>query len=224
MSATGQRSLAEIAAGLDTTKGQPRANGKWPSVAEVYEPYLAPLRETATEVLEIGVKRGGSLKLWEEYFPHARVIGVDIKTGLEGLETERIAIRIGDQGDPEFLQALITEGGSFDLVLDDGSHQFDDQRDTLLTLWPHVKPGGIYVVEDVHTSYRSNKYSGGLEREGTFMEFAKRFLDDVHVKEHKGETTLPDLEAIHLHFQSLVLCKWKHRQKRQDPAAPAPAR
>jgi len=205
---TEQRSLAEIAAGLDTTKGVRRVNGRWPSVAEVYEPYFAPIRESATEVLEIGIKRGGSLKLWEEYFPNARVIGVDIKTGLEGLATDRIAIRIGDQGDQEFLASLIAEAGSFDLVLDDGSHQFDDQRDTLLTLWPHVKPGGVYIVEDVHTSYRSNKYSGGLGHEGTFMEFAKRFLDDVHVKEHKGETTLDQLEAIHLHFQSLVLCKW----------------
>lgn len=218
MSLTEQRSLAEIAAGLDTNKGQRRVKGAWPSVAEVYEPYLAPIRDAATSVLEIGVKRGGSLLLWKEYFPNAQVIGVDIKPDLEGLAEDRIAIRIGDQGDQAFLASLIAEAAPFDLVLDDGSHQFDDQRDTLLALWPHVKPGGIYVVEDVHTSYRP-KYSGGLGHEGTFMEFAKRFLDDVHVKEHKSDTTLADLEAIHLHFQSLVLCKWAHA----TPSGRAPA-
>ena len=207
MSTTSKRALREIAAGLDTTKGNRRVGGRWPSVAEVYEPYLDPMRDSATAVLEIGVKRGGSLKLWKEYFPNAQVIGVDIKPNLTSLAEERVAIRIGDQGDQDFLASLIAEAAPFDLVLDDGSHQFDDQRDTLLALWPHIKPGGIYVVEDVHTSYRP-KYSGALGQEGTFMEFAKRFLDDVHVKEHKGETTLDQLEAIHLHFQSLVLCKW----------------
>ncbi len=219
MALTQQRSLAAIAAGLDTNKGERRIGGRWPSVAEVYDPYLAPIRDTATSVLEIGIKRGGSLLLWKEYFPNAQVIGVDIKPALKGLAEDRISIRIGDQGDQAFLASLIEEAGSFDLVLDDGSHQFDDQRDTLLALWPHVKPGGIYVVEDVHTSYRGAKYSGGLGQEGTFMEFAKRFLDDIHVKEHKSATTLADLEAIHLHFQSLVLCKWA--QKPRSDRAPA---
>ncbi|MEJ7891570.1 MAG: class I SAM-dependent methyltransferase [Solirubrobacteraceae bacterium] len=211
------RSLADIAAGLDTTKGVRRAGGRWPSVAEVYEPYLAPLRGRATSVLEIGVKRGGSMELWAEYFPAARILGVDIKPGLKRFESDRIGIRIGDQGDDAFLDSLIAEAGAFDVVIDDGSHEFADQRSTLLKLWPSVRPGGVYVVEDVHTSYRE-KYSGGLGREGTFMELAKRFMDDIHFKEHKSETVLADLEALHLHYQSLVLCRWGyHESKRRPP-------
>lgn len=204
-----RRTLQQIAAHHRTTKNKPRAGGKWPSVAEVYEPFVAPLRGSARSVLEIGIERGGSLKMWAAYFRRAQVWGVDRRDSYLEQARGRINVLVGDQGDAEFRAEIARKGGPFDLVVDDGSHQFDHQRDTLLDLWPHVRPGGVYIVEDVHTSYRPAKYGGGLGVEGTFMEWAKGLVDDVHHKVHREEPTLSDLASMHVLFQSVVLCKWE---------------
>ena len=88
-------------------------------------------------LLEIGVGRGGSLKMWEEYFPNAKIYGIDIKPDCRQYETERIKIFIGSQSDQEFLQKTclkITE--SLDIVIDDGSHVPDDQVASFEILFP----------------------------------------------------------------------------------------
>jgi hypothetical protein len=199
--------LADIAGRHDTTKGRRRAaKGRWPSLAEVYDAHLSGLRETATTVLEIGVEYGGSVQMWAEYFPAARIWGVDIDRGTAKLATDRISIRIGDQSDRSFLESLIAETGPLDLVVDDGSHRFEDQRETLLFLWPHLRPGGVYIVEDIHTSYRAT-YGGDRLKPGTFVEFLKGVLDDIHVKEHHGPVSLPDVESVHVAFQTAILRK-----------------
>ena len=199
--------LASIAERHDTTKGRRRAGGKLPALAEVYERYLGSCRERTESVLEIGVERGGSLEMWSEFFPRAHVWGVDIKERALQFSDRNITVRIGDQGDETFLASLVEETGPLDLILDDGSHQFHDQRSTLLDLWPHLQPGGIYIVEDIHTSYRPAKYGGALRKPGTFVEFLKDVIDDVHVKEHKQPGVLTGVESVHVHFQSAILFK-----------------
>ena len=201
------RTLQDIAGTLDTTKGRRRNAGTWPSLAEVYHRYFAGRRGDVRRVLEIGIERGGSLQMWAEYFPNADVWGVDRRLPKEGAAHRRVTMITGDQSDERFLSRLASDLGPLDLVLDDGSHQHAHQRLSLQRLWPAVAPGGIYVVEDVHTSYREPKYGGGLRKPGTFMEHLKDLLDDVHVKEHKGPELLGDLESVHVHFQTVLLFK-----------------
>lgn len=179
-----------------------------PTMAATYEAYLEPMRDRVERVLEIGVEHGGSLHMWAEFFPRARIWGIDIKKAAKQYAGERVTVRIGSQSDEHFLRQVVKETGPLDLVLDDGSHQFDDQRDSLLLLWPYIKPGGLYIVEDVHTSYRERKYGGALGRSNTFMETLKEILDDVHVKTHKGPVTLQGLASVHVHFQTVILPKW----------------
>ncbi|SMF69821.1 Cephalosporin hydroxylase [Tistlia consotensis] len=106
---------------------------------------LAPER-----ILEIGVKGGGSLLLWRALFPQARVVGLDIKPTLKDLP-EGIAVVRGDQSDPKALKRLARNHGPFDLVIDDGSHVSEHQRISFVTLSRYLRPGALYVIEDLHT-------------------------------------------------------------------------
>jgi 23S rRNA U2552 (ribose-2'-O)-methylase RlmE/FtsJ len=192
-----------------------KASSKRRPLTEIYEPYLAGLRERPLRILELGIERGGSLRMWRDYFPRAQVIGVDVVRDRVQYASERIEVVIGDQKDPKVL-APIVAGGPLDLVLDDGSHRAAEQQGSLLHLWPHVKPGGYYVIEDVHTSYRE-KYEMAWRQPGTTMELVKDLLDDVHALVHKQPVTLEELEFVHLYFTTCVLRK---RPPKGEPAPP----
>ena len=120
-----------------------------------YHAMLGDRRESVRRVLEVGVNAGSSLRMWEEYFPAAEVIGFDIRT--EVLFTAgRIRCYQADQGVRQSLQAAVAAagGGLFDLIIDDGSHLDDHQIVTAETLLPLLAPGGVYVIEDIDIDCR----------------------------------------------------------------------
>ena len=125
-------------------------------------------RDRELKILEIGVggyqdeDRGGqSLATWRDYFPKAQVTGIDIQKKVLDFGP-RVAIRQGSQVDPDFLAALVAERGPFDLIVDDGSHRNEHVVETFRLLFPTLKPGGIYVVEDVQTSFMP-RFGGSLD-------------------------------------------------------------
>lgn len=112
-----------------------------------YEHFLAD--RSVKRILEIGVLRGASLRMWREYFAEAGV-------RVYGIDSEEVHIKneldcyLVNQGDKEGLEALLnTIGRNFDLIIDDGSHDLADQIISLKTLWPALNKDGIYVIEDV---------------------------------------------------------------------------
>lgn len=111
-----------------------------------YEQVLAG--RAVSSVLEIGVGGGGSLKMWAEFFPTARVVGVDIQPEKAKYAGERIAVIVMDAGKPDALRAAF-DGKAFDLIVDDGSHREADVFASLQTLWPMLNAGGIYAIEDL---------------------------------------------------------------------------
>ena len=118
---------------------------------DFYQAHLEPIRLSARRVLEVGVWHGASLKMWRDYFPEAKVTGFDSDVSLvESDLGERIDLVQGDQVKREDLAAL---SGDFDLIVDDGGHRMDEQQITLGALFPHVRPGGYYILEDLHTSF-----------------------------------------------------------------------
>jgi len=163
---------------FDGHRGRPI--GKIDHFFDDYEVYLAPLRRPGIRVLEIGVYGGGSLELWQRYFgPGTAVHGVDIDPGtLKGCP-EGAQVHIGCQTDREFLVGLVSGHGPFDLVVDDGSHQMGDQIASFEILYPTMSERGVYICEDAFTSYWE-EYGGGLGKTGTFMEFAKGKVDELH--------------------------------------------
>lgn len=118
-----------------------------------YHGLLAGSRESVAKVLEIGVLRGASLRMWRDYFPNATVHGLELeRTGFAN--EERMVVHQGDQASRPSLNRLIARiGTGFDLIVDDGGHTMEQQQVSLAALFPHVRPGGLYVIEDLPTSF-----------------------------------------------------------------------
>lgn len=186
--------------------------------ADIYERYLSPLRDHVVTVLEIGVYEGASLRMWRDYFPAGRIVGVDVREDAEQHREERIRIHVGDQSDPDFLTRLAHTDGPFDVVVDDGGHRAEQQLASITTLWPHLRPGGIYAVEDVQTSYLE-RWGGGWHSPGTTVEFLKQLVDDMHVVVHNQPVVLPGIAEMHFHYELCVVRRvgtWKAHASPQD--------
>jgi hypothetical protein len=118
-----------------------------------YEALFSPLRKQKLRLLEIGVLDGHSLRLWEAYFSSAQIFGLDIESKSQH-DTLRIKTFVADQGKREDLaKALAATGSGFDIILDDGGHKMNQQQISFATLFPALKSGALYILEDVHTSF-----------------------------------------------------------------------
>ncbi len=127
----------------------------------VYEKFFSPLKSTTTKVLEVGIGgfwgevgwvHGNSLKVFRDYFENAEIVGVDIQNYDIADLGDRVRVKWLDQSKKDLLQQFAREEGVFDIILDDGSHNTHDQQITFATLMSQVKSGGIYVIEDLHSS------------------------------------------------------------------------
>jgi len=156
---------------------------KWHHYLEIYERHFEPLRQRleAPRVLELGVSHGGSLELWRKYFgAAAKIVGVDIDPACAARVDPDASVVIGDQSDPQTLAAAIEKlGGGVDIVIDDGSHLGAHQIASFTYLYPRLSERGLYLCEDLHCSYWPS-HAGGVGRLGTFVEFVKTRIDDMH--------------------------------------------
>ncbi len=157
-----------------------------------YHRYFAPLRKQPLKILEIGVNWRRSLKTWQAFFERAEIYGVDTNPACRALEGERIHVFIGDQADPDFLRSVVNAaGGSFDIIIDDGGHFVAQQITSFDVLLPYVSPGGIYVIEDLHTSYSAN-FGEGLDKPDTTVGYLKGLVDIVNRHGAKGADSSPE--------------------------------
>lgn len=153
---------------------------KWLHYFDIYHSHFQKFRNKEVTILEFGVSHGGSLQMWKNYFgKKARIIGVDINPECKKFTESRVEIFIGSQEDPEFLEKLMKKVGDVDIVIDDGGHTMLQQNTTFDVVYSHVKPGGIYLAEDLHTSYWK-EFGGGLKKQGTFIEKSKALVDSLH--------------------------------------------
>lgn len=139
---------------------------------QIYDTLFAPIRDTSLKILEIGVFQGRSMRLWEAYFPVAQIYGLDIESKSH-YDSPRVKTLVADQGKRDDLaRVLATTGRDFDLILDDGGHRMDQQQLSFGILFPTLKGGGLYIIEDVHTSF-AEKYPGyGVEPDGQNSTYA----------------------------------------------------
>jgi len=145
-----------------------------------YSRYLSRLRDQPLRLLEIGIARGASLKMWEKYFPNAYIYGIDINPACRQYQTERTRVFIGSQTDREFLRQVSEAiGASLDVVIDDGGHRMEQHWISLTTLFPYLSSGGLYAIEDLHTAYES-RYGGGYRAQESTIEFLKGLVDQIN--------------------------------------------
>lgn len=160
---------------------QGRMSDKWEQYFDIYQFELDSFRraERAVALLEIGVQNGGSLELWKAFLPEGSVIvGLDIDPRCaEMTMPEGITIITGDATDSAALAQSPVD--LFDIIIDDGSHLPEHVRRTFGHLLGRLRPGGLYIVEDVHCSYWS-RYGGGLGRRNSVAEWGKAFIDALN--------------------------------------------
>src|SRR5262249_29136627 len=132
------KTLGELALTYGTDKGP---NGH--NYTAIYARYLEPLRSTASNLLEIGVGRGASIRMWHDYFPGAVLSGADCGPPQAEPPGDRTQLFSVDESRPDTLQVLAAYA-PFDVAIDDGSHAPEHQILTFQTLFPFVRPGGIY--------------------------------------------------------------------------------
>jgi len=121
-----------------------------------YERFFSCIKDKEITLLELGIFRGESLLLWENYFSKSKIVGVDINKAGVAEKSERIFEFKGYQQDRDFLDHVAhkTAPGGFDIIIDDASHIGDVSKITFWHLFEnHLKPGGIYVIEDWRTGY-----------------------------------------------------------------------
>lgn len=151
-----------------------------------YDREISQWKNSRIKIVEFGVFSGGSLRLWHEAFPKAQIIGVDRHAGAgkDARGLDRVTILCGLQADDLFLTREVKPLGPFDVVIDDASHRPADQLGTFKSMWPHLKPGGIYVIEDLFVDYKYRK------ADLSTIEFLKSLVDRIYT----------DLEVAHVHF------------------------
>jgi hypothetical protein len=155
---------------------------KWSSYLPIYDRVLSEYRHSPIDLLEIGIQNGGSLEVWSEYFTSARiVVGCDIDENCRKLKftDPRIKIVVGSITEEATLAEIKAMRGEYDIIIDDGSHMSEDVILAFVKLFPLLKDDGIYIVEDLHTSYWHG-HGGKLKGKNSSTEFFKRLVDVVN--------------------------------------------
>lgn len=121
---------------------------------EIYDDYFKKYKNP--NILELGVYHGASLKLYDEYYNgECNIVGLD--NGKESLKyfgnEKNIKVIIGDQSKTEDLKKSIGVIKEYDIIIDDGGHFMEQQQVSFAFLFDFLKSGGIYILEDLHTSF-----------------------------------------------------------------------
>jgi SAM-dependent methyltransferase len=188
--------LADIADrhGCDKGRRGPSATWNANNYVDIYEAYFQHRRNEPINLLEIGLgvtganwdakivhgrnTGGASMKMWRDYFPSAKITGVDINPA-SFLDDDRITTYTVDQGNQESLSDFLERHPDphFDIIIDDGSHRADHQQISLETLFPSLNPGGLYFIEDLNDYGFGGKTGGPHATPDTIStrDFFKRY-------------------------------------------------
>jgi len=173
-----------IAVQADTDKGS-----FYHDYTRVYSNYFKDLRDQPIRFLEIGIYKGNSVKLWETYFSQAELHFIDINKQYIEYYSSRSHYHYVNQENIKDLQKFARSvDGKFDVIIDDGGHTMKQQINSLKALFPYVKSGGMYIIEDIHTSYwkdwdkhyGSNTTNPLKAESGTTIDFLKGLIDSVN--------------------------------------------
>ena len=182
---------------------------------QIYEEYLKRYQEKRpiVNLLEIGVHLGASLRMWKEYLAGSNIHGIDNVSQKKEYEDDRIKIYIGSQEDGEFLRQVGSEIQPLNIIIDDGGHMMSQQIRSFFELFPFLESGGLYFIEDLHTSYHK-EFTG--ESIITTVEHLKPIVDDINMHGYnygnRKRLVLPSyyeqsVASIHFHKSICIIEK-----------------
>ena len=153
---------------------------KWLHYFDIYEENFSKFKKRKITILEIGIAKGGSLRMWKNYFSSdSTIVGIDINPECKKFEKDNIKTYIGNQTDVNFLSSVIKDIGKPDIIIDDGGHTPNQQIISFNYLFGHLNDKGIYLVEDTHASYHSDFQD---RQDGfTFMDYVKSLPDKLNL-------------------------------------------
>lgn len=123
---------------------------------EVYNDYISD--DKPITLLEIGIWHGDSIRMWNEYNENMILHAIDIDRNVFHYlnNNEKCTIHIGNQSDEKFINDVLLKIGDLDIVIDDGSHNFNDIYNSFKYIFPKLKKGSIYFIEDLHAPHANS--------------------------------------------------------------------
>lgn len=174
-----------------------------------YDRILNDLRDLPIRLLEIGVFRGASIKMWREYFPKAEIHCIDIHK-IDISTVKDVTLHNVDCDDEISLTNLANMLGNFDVVIDDGGHTMRQQQNALKAFWPYVKNNGIFIMEDMHTSLGHLYPSYNAEKQPTTYELIdclrkKTAFSSSFINESEYQKILKDIKRVEIIWSKRIL-------------------
>ena len=191
--------------GSDKATEHTRTYAKPHGYSVVMEKYFAPLRDKPIKFLEVGIGGGESARAWLDYFENAEIYGVDFVQNTNifnqpGKPYKRYTFSHGDQTDRTMWKCfLANHGKDWDVIVDDGSHRNDGIITTFEEMWPNLKSGGYYMIEDLGAGCTPGTVFvvGGFP---THMDWIRDRMTEMNLGTN-------DIESIHLTKELAVFKK-----------------
>lgn len=183
---------------------------------EVYDRHFKKYRNTDCVVVEIGICKGGSLQMWKNYFGEkAKIIGIDIDESTLAFEEDQVKVEIGSQSDQKFWKKFKEKYPRVDILIDDGGHTMEQQIVTFEEMFSYISENGIYLCEDMHTSYWYN-FGGGYKEPTSYIEYTKNFVDYINAwyNPNINEDNIFTHTMHSLHYYDSMLVIEKRKMKR----------
>lgn len=170
-----------------------------------YQEFIPFSRGDSFVFIEIGVFRGASARMWAEWFFAATVVGIDLRPPKLKQVPKNLKLISSDATKSRTLQKLQNNFASPKVILDDGSHQWAHQRESLKLFWPWLSSGGVYIIEDLHSSSEP----GFAKDDATpFVELLLKASYFLHLRGAQKEhflSVLPEwLANVYLEIRSLT--------------------
>jgi hypothetical protein len=161
------------------------------SVKNVLEIGIGCLNHEAAMMQRCKYRSGNSLRMWRDYFPHAKIFAIDIFPQGMIYDEERIITLVADQSnEKDLLRVVKTIGSAIDIIIDDGSHNADHQRISFEILEKYLIPGGVYVIEDIQAPFIESFKTLSIFT----PEFSKKIREEYTIKffDTRKVTNRPD--------------------------------
>jgi 2-polyprenyl-3-methyl-5-hydroxy-6-metoxy-1,4-benzoquinol methylase len=152
------------------------------SYGSTYDILFKPFRDSAKYILEIGIDQGGSLRAWRDYFTSAIIIGFDIndKAIASVSGEQRInAIKVDQRNWRDLVKFSRLQNIKYDIIIDDAIHHIESQVMTRFYMMPEVKPGGLYIVEDISNDQMATMFRSQPNTTVYDLRYIKGRYDDV---------------------------------------------